>query len=418
MVDGHETLAIHERADAECFEVVDHIRRIHKRVRTNEKVRFAFEQLQKSRGRAKPLVASQDSEAKWIGLTVFLQRHWELRQDLQELSLRHPEMFRDIGGVLSANRLIISRDIQGLMKPWEHATSIMQSNKPQFWSASAYLPTLKTLKATMDPSNDISVLGTGQNPKHKDVLTHDQLCEPAKRIRKALQEEIDINYRHVTACEELLRLCTCCDPRWRLSMWESEEFADLKALLRDKLVDDTMRFHDALRASLQPVADAPKKKTRIFKPEGSFGEFERAMAKITALTTNAPESRATFKARVEKQWRDYFDGELVPLQTDPYEWWRSQDESKLGLLFPTARKYLGVPASNANIERFFSICKHLFAHLRSAMAEETVEKWLQLSMNMEVLGMFTPVQAAGDESEEEEIARLVAMASSSSAKLE
>ena len=46
-------------------------------------------------------------------------------------------------------------------------------------------------------------------------------------------------------------------------MWESEEFADLKALLRDKLVDDTMRFHDALRASLQPVADAPKKKIRI-----------------------------------------------------------------------------------------------------------------------------------------------------------
>ena len=51
------------------------------------------------------------------------------------------------------------------------------------------------------------------------------------------------------------------------------------------------------------------------------------------------------------------------------------------------------------------------------MAEETVEKWLQLSMNMEVLGMFTPVQAAGDESEEEEIARVVAMASSSSARL-
>ena len=52
------------------------------------------------------------------------------------------------------------------------------------------------------------------------------------------------------------------------------------------------------------------------------------------------------------------------------------------------------------------------------MAEETVETWLQLSINMEVLGMLTPVQAAGNETEEEQIARVVAMASSSSAKLE
>ena len=90
---------------------------------------------------------------------------------MQELNLRHLKMFRDIGSVLSANQLIIARDIQGLLSPWKIATSVMQSNKEQFWNASAYLPTLETLKATMDPSHGISVVGTGQNPKHNDVVT-------------------------------------------------------------------------------------------------------------------------------------------------------------------------------------------------------------------------------------------------------
>ena len=132
MQEGAEVMTMHERADPECFESVDHIRRIHKKLRSNEKVRLQFEQVQKSRGRVKPLTASQDSEAKWIGLTGFLQRHWELRHDIQELHLRHPDFLQDVGGPLSAAELIISRDLQGSMKPWEHTTAIMQSNTPRF----------------------------------------------------------------------------------------------------------------------------------------------------------------------------------------------------------------------------------------------------------------------------------------------
>ena len=94
------------------FASVDQITRIHKQVRTNEKTRLQFEQIKKSRGRSKPLVASQDSEAKWIGLTGLLQRHWEVKQDLQELNLRHPEVFRDMWGILSSSQLIIAREFK------------------------------------------------------------------------------------------------------------------------------------------------------------------------------------------------------------------------------------------------------------------------------------------------------------------
>ena len=67
-----------------------------------------------------------------------------------------------------------------------------------------------------------------------------------------------------------------------------------------------------------------------------------------------------------------------------YAWWRKQSASQFGLLFPVVRRVLAVPASNSDIERFFSECKVVYADLRSSMAEKTMEKWMMLSYNMEV----------------------------------
>ena len=67
---------------------------------------------------------------------------------------------------------------------------------------------------------------------------------------------------------------------------------------------------------------------------------------------------------------------------------------------------MAVPASNAGVERFFSICKQLFNALRSGMAAETIEKWLQSSLNMEPLGMWQPlheIEAPGEGGEEVDV---------------
>ena len=58
-----------------------------------------------------------------------------------------------------------------------------------------------------------------------------------------------------------------------------------------------------------------------------------------------------------------------------------------GLLFPVVRRFLAVPASNADIERFFSLCKNVYDKQRSVMAEATLEKLMMLSYNGEALGL-------------------------------
>ena len=135
-------------------------------------------------------------------------------------------------------------------------------------------------------------------------------------------------------------------------MWEGEEFADLRDALREVLVNDPLKFHDARRAAAQPVAEAPAKKLRTLKQHSSFDDFERAMAKATAPGSHTPETRATFKIRAEKQWQDYFEGDLIPLQDDPYEWWRCQDHKKMGLVLQPSEHTLLYPLPMQTLSAF------------------------------------------------------------------
>ncbi len=126
----------------------------------------------------------------------FLERRWELREDFLDMAVFHPHVFADIGGVLTADELTLIRDIQGLLKPWEACTSVMQSDKPQFWSASAYLPNLLTLQVAMRDDTLVSVLGSGEDRKVKQKLTHAELHPAAQRLRIKCRDEIEKNYRH------------------------------------------------------------------------------------------------------------------------------------------------------------------------------------------------------------------------------
>ena len=49
------------------------------------------------------------------------------------------------------------------------------------------------------------------------------------------------------------------------------------------------------------------------------------------------------------------------------------------------------------------------------MAEETNEKWLRWSLDMEVLGLFTPVKQREDENDGEDISGVIALASACAA---
>ncbi len=125
---------------------------------------------------------------------------------------------------------------------------MMLSDKPQFWSASAYLPNLLALQVAMKDDTLVSVLGSGEDRKVKQKLTHAELHPAAQRLRIKCRDEIEKNYRHTKECEPLLRMCTACDPRWRLRLFVDGLHAEIKAAL----VQHTVKFHEARRGWSQP----------------------------------------------------------------------------------------------------------------------------------------------------------------------
>ena len=96
----------------------------------------------------------------------------------------------------------------------------------------------------------------------------------------------------------------------------------------------------------------------------------------------------------------FLAGDCIGLKCDPFKWWRDQKPSDVSLLVPLAKRLLAIPASNGDVERLFSICAKLFDKLRSGMAEETIESFLQCSMNMEGFGLWKPAPSIASEEQD------------------
>jgi hypothetical protein len=85
---------------------------------------------------------------------------------------------------------------------------------------------------------------------------------------------------------------------------------------------------------------------------------------------------------------DYFeDGILLPDKTrysthykDALLFWKLHDQ-KFHILSTLAKKYLGVPASSASVERMFSISGHILSSKRSSMSVRLFALLVFLKLN-------------------------------------
>ena len=136
---------------------------------------------------------------------------------------------------LSGDQMMAVRHIHAVLKPWHHATSLLQSDKPQFFAGSAYLPVMYTLKHMMQPTTDLKMRGAGADISIKEDLPASELHPIAARLRAKLLNEIDINWRRVRVSEEQLCFATSVDPRYKLTLWTDHA---LKKKVRNKTCHD------------------------------------------------------------------------------------------------------------------------------------------------------------------------------------
>ena len=108
---------------------------------------------------------------------------------------------------------------------------------------------------------------------------------------------------------------------------------------------------------------------------GSFVDFMASVAHLQAPVADQV-------SRVKSEAHRYLELPAAPMNTDPLEWWAT-NEINFPALSVMARQYLGVPATSASAERLFSLAGRAFDDLRQCMKEEMLEILMWARINKE-----------------------------------
>ena len=118
-----------------------------------------------------------------------------------------------------------------------------------------------------------------------------------------------------------------------------------------------------------------KLKNNENKPHGNYN-----------LIKNTTQKKSTIDTSIEDEIKDYI--RLISDEnfesTDPLLFWKL-NENRFKELSKLARKYLGVPASSAAVERMFSIAGHVFHTKRRRMGQLLFSALVFLKLNEDLL---------------------------------
>ena len=89
----------------------------------------------------------------------------------------------------------------------------------------------------------------------------------------------------------------------------------------------------------------------------------------------SPPAEASNFFSIKHEMQTYLEEPKQPEASDPLQYWRKNSE-RLPLLSKLARRYLGFPASSADVERTFSISGSLARSRRASLSPVTIENIL------------------------------------------
>ena len=156
--------------------------------------------------------------------------------------------------------------------------------------------------------------------------------------------------RHVEASENILRLCTTMDPRFKLALWDKDTSERVTRQLM-VLVDE---FEKKNVVVAEPAPETESKKPRALAKHDSHGDWLRGMQGAAASSADTVSNVSNAK----RQLRAYLDSNCCAISTRPLEWWRQQPNEDVDGLLLLVRRLFSVPASNADVERVFSAMRN------------------------------------------------------------
>ena len=249
----------------------------------------------------------------------------------------------DYSGKPNQHDMNIVKDLVEILTPFEWATDLTQGQNKV--TASVILPVVRGLRSEI---NDL-------HHKFKS------------RFVATLKSSIDSRLTKYE--QECFKLAAALDPRWKLAWCATQESKDVKQLIIQKV---TILYESN-----------PQATTRIESAHPSDSEQPPKRSKLFQFMGNIPIARTAPTDNVDaviSKVEAYFDSPCLPEDTDPLEYWKSQ-QSQQPQLANLACQYLSIPASSGPVERLFSIAGKVFRPDRCRLADTLFEKLMFIGCN-------------------------------------
>jgi len=177
----------------------------------------------------------------------------------------------------------------------------------------------------------------------------------------------DPRYRAVNFADKLPATLPAYNTQWQTAATRARE------QLLQEYAEAVRSEVNRLRASPAPLAPTPTAPAPAKTAEAAFFQHFASLS--------GPEQEVNELSR-------YLEGAAhsVTSETRPLEWWR-ENAARFPTMAQLARKYLAVPASNAEIERVFSHAKLQLPDRRNRMAVDLLESLLIIKLANKTKGV-------------------------------
>lgn len=258
---------------------------------------------------------TNDCMTRWSSTLLMISRMYTWREEIN-LTLDQMNMSPKR---LDPTTVSILRDLISLLQPFADVTTVLQA---------ATVPTL-----------GMAYWAQHKLGQHLQQVHASDVCEEVKATTHVLMTQLVNQWKQPSKC---ISLAVVLDPRFKTFEWAVD--ADNTAA--------TNYFFSALRVAYvtEKGANNPLSSVNVNTTTAAqHGENDAHAMALKRLGINEDE---TVVSELDEIVR-YKHVRKISITSNPLEWWKS-NESNFPILSKLAKRYLCVPASSAESERFFS----------------------------------------------------------------
>lgn len=297
------------------------------------------------------IIIMQDCVTRWGSKQRMVDRILEQAQAIRRVQA---DDRRRAQPTLSWQDVEVLESVNKALKPIANFTDIMSGES--YVTVSSLLPMLQLLK--------------------EDILTESaDDTELTANIKSRVLTQLEAKY-DLPSTQEILRMSTILDPRYRGERIEQDMLGEMKKKLQEEMVT-LWRKSQPVRIRVEEeeeTEDVQPQQQAAAPPPSKKMTLGSLLGKGRNPAILSPEERA------ETEVTAYLREPVIEGEDDPLAWWRS-NHTRFPLMAKVSRKYLCICATSTSSERLFSTAGNIVTPQRSLLKPEKVDMLVFLAKN-------------------------------------